>query len=69
MTTSDAAPDILARAQALRAKVCSETHCWVRLDVLEGLIDEITVLRAVGPRRPPAASVADIVNKAKEGKP
>lgn len=71
MTTSDtAAPDFLARAQAIRAKVCSETHTWVRLDILEGLIEEITVLRAVGPRRPAVASVADIVNRGKqEGKP
>lgn len=69
MTTSDAAPDILARAQALRAKVCSETHAWVRLDVLEGLIEEITALRALGPRRP-VPSIADIVKKqAQEGKP
>jgi hypothetical protein len=63
------APDILARAQALRAKVCSETHCWIRLDVLEGLIEEITTLRRQ--RRPGVVgSVADIVNRGKqEGKP
>lgn len=68
MTTSET--DFLARAQAVRQKVCTETHCWVRLDLLEGLIDEITVLRAVGPRRPAVTSVAEIVNRGKqEGKP
>jgi hypothetical protein len=59
--TTDSPPDFLARAQAIRNKVCAETHAWVRLDVLEGLIAEIEMNRA-RPRSP-----ADIVKKL-EGK-
>lgn len=68
MTPSDTR-DILDRAQAQRAKTCAETNVWIRLDLLEGLIDEIITLRRQ--RRPGiVGSVADIVNKGKqEGKP
>lgn len=54
---------MLERAKAVQLKVACETHAWVRLDLLEGLILEIETLndeverrRAVSPE-----SVAEIV--------
>lgn len=46
--------EVLERARAIRAKVCAETHCWVRLDILEGLIDEVETLRREVSRLQPA---------------
>lgn len=57
--------EALDRALLLRDKARAETNVWVRLDVLEGLVE--LALRSKGG---PVASVAEIVNRGKqEGKP
>jgi hypothetical protein len=46
--------DFLDRAKAQQAKTAAETHCWIRLDLLEGLIGEIEALRGEVRRLQPA---------------
>lgn len=55
----------LERAKAVQLKTATETHCWVRLDLLEGLIAEIEALRDEVERRRIVSpeSVAEITKR------
>lgn len=63
--------EALQAAKALSRKVGNETHCWVKLSLLDDLIDEIDRLEADVAKlaRPPAVtSVKGIAERLGAGK-